>query len=350
MERLIRQHRGRVVDSPGDNLLAEFASVVDAVQGAVAVQRALTEHNAALPASRAMAFRIGINVGDVVLEGDRIYGDGVNLAARLEGLAEAGGICISGTVYEQVDSKLDLPYVYLGEQAVKNIAKPVQVYRIAMQPAAAALPVYAGTRAKPRPYTRAMLATAATLLGLLVGAIFWQIGDPTASAMLVSDASKPSPIPATPAIAVLPFDNLSGDATQAHVSAGMTEDLITDLSKQAEIAVMARHASTTVQRIPAQLRRMRRELGVCYVLAGSVRTVGDRVRITAQLVDTATGHYLWANRYDRDLRDVFALQEEIAQKIVAALIRTLERPGQARVVDAPRHNVAAPTVAMERHP
>jgi TolB-like protein len=316
-------------------VLAEFVSVVDAVQCAVAVQRALTEHNAPLPVSRAMAFRMGINLGDVVLEGERIYGDGVNIAARLERLAVAGGICISGTVYEQVESKLDLTYVYLGEQVVKNIAKPVQVYRIEMRPAVAALAVYAGTRARPRPHTRATLAAAVTLLGLLMGAVLWQINAHSALGVLVWRAPNPWSAPTTPAIAVLPFDNLSGDEAQTHVSAGMVQDLITDLSKQADIAVMARQTSEDGENLPARLHHRRRALKARYALAGSVRQVGNRVRITAQLVDTATGHYLWANRYDRDLRDVFAMQDDIAQKIVAALVLTLSRSRHGRLQHTP---------------
>ncbi len=328
MECLIQQHRGRVVDSPGDNLLAEFASVVDAVQCAVAVQRALNERNTDLPANRAMAFRIGINLGDVVVEGERIYGDGVNMAARLEGLAEAGGICISGTVYEQVEAKLDLPYEFLGEQEVKNIAKPIRVYRIEMPSAATALTMGWKKRTWPKRHTRAALATLAVLIGLLGGVAAWQgtRHGTVASHPIVAEPPQVAVASDTPAIAVLPFDNLSADATQTYFSAGMTQDLITDLSKHADVSVIARRAAFVAKEQAVQLRQMGQVLGVQYVLEGSVRKANNRIRITAQLVHATTGHYLWADRYDRDLHDVFALQDEITQKIVAALVETLGQP------------------------
>ena len=334
MEQLIQQHHGRVVDSPGDNVLAEFTSVVDAVQCAVAIQGALTEHNASLPASRAMAFRMGINLGDVVLEGEHIYGDGVNIAARLEGLATAGGICISGTVYEQVESKLDLPYVYLGEQAVKNMAKPIQVYRIEMRRAVISTAFSSGMQAQPRRYSRATLAAAVTLLGLLAGAVFWHICDRLAPEALLSHVSKLWAVTTIPAITVLPFDNLGGDVAQEHVGAGMSEDVITDLAKHTDVTVVVRHAPKNNESLPEHLHTAHRALKVRYVLSGSVRTMGHRVRVTAQLVDTETGHYLWANRYDRDLLDGFAMQDEIAQKIVTALVFTLKHPQHARLAHA----------------
>jgi adenylate cyclase len=227
MATLIQQHRGRVVDSPGDNLLAEFPSVVEAVQCGVAIQQELKARNAELPPHRRMEFRIGINLGDVIADGERLYGDGVNIAARLEGLAEAGGICISGTVYEQVRTKLAPGYEDLGEQAVKNIARPVRVYRVRLGPTLA--------------------------------------------------------LPDKPSIAVLPFANLNGDPAQDYFSDGMTEVLITDLSKLPALFVIARNAVFTYKGKAVEVGKVGRELGVRYVLEGSVLKAGDKVRITAQL-------------------------------------------------------------------
>jgi len=282
---LIQQFRGRVVDSPGDNVLAEFSSVVDAVECAVEIQRVLKARNAELPENRRMEFRIGVNLGDVIAEGDRIYGDGVNIAARVEGLAEGGGICISGSAYEQIENKLTLEYEYLGEQAVKNIKKPVRVYRVEMA-------------------TVAAVPTVSTVLEL----------------------------PDKPSIAVLPFVNMSGDSEQEYFSDGMTEDLITDLSKISGLFVIARNSVFTYKGRPVKVEEVGRELGVRYVLEGSVRKAKDRVRITAQLADAKTGGHLWAERYDRDLEDVFALQDEVAREIVAVLSVKLTEDEQERLM------------------
>lgn len=298
MATLITQHRGRVVDSPGDNLLAEFASAVDAVRGAVEIQWDLHSKNATLPPERRMEFRIGINVGDVVVEGERLYGDGVNIAARLESLAEPGGICISGTVYDQIKNKLSLEYASLGEQAVKNIAEPVRVYRVQMTPRAVVPP--------PSPEQGSMLA-----------------------------------LPDKPSIAVLPFTNMSGDAEQEYFSDGITEDLITDLSKLSGLLVIARNSVFTYKGKAVDVGEVSRKLGVRYVVEGSVRRAGNRVRINAQLVDATTGGHLWAERYDRELQDIFALQDEVTQKIVFALKITLTPEEQARFRQAPTNSLEA---------
>lgn len=297
MTTIIRQHRGRVVDSPGDNMLAEFGSVVDAVQSAVEIQNELQTRNATLSSSRKMEFRIGINVGDVIVEGERIYGDGVNIAARLEALAEPGGICVSSAVYDQVENKLTdlkLRYERLGEQTVKNIAKPVTAYRIAM--AAVTIPdkgEVLDRRSNPplgQPH-----GTAPTT---------------TRSALSISD--KPS-------IAVLPFTNLSGDPEQEYFSDGITEDLLTDLSKLSGLFVISRNSVFLYKGKAVKPEQVGKELGARYVLEGSVRKAANRVRVTAQLIDTATGYHLWAERYDRELEDIFAVQDEVTQEIVAAL-------------------------------
>jgi adenylate cyclase len=274
---LIHQHRGRIVGTAGDSILAEFASAVDAVQGAVDIQQALKTRNADLPSERRMEFRIGINVGDVIVAGPQIYGDGVNIAARLEALAEGGGICLSGTVYDQVENKLELGYEYLGEQTVKNIAKPVRVYRVIEPEAMAAAQV----RSK--------------------------------------ETALVSPLPDKPSLIVLPFVNLSNDAEQEYFSDGITEDLISDLSKISSLFVISRHSTFTYKGKATKVQDLSREMGVRYVLEGSVRKAGERVRITVQLIDATTDRHLWAERYDRSLTDIFALQDEIVQKIVTTL-------------------------------
>ena len=304
MATLIGQHRGRVVDSPGDNLLAEFVSVVDAVQCAVEIQQELKKRNADLPISRKMEFRIGINLGEVVVEAEKIYGDGVNLAARLEGLADAGGICVSGIVYDQVENKLNflnLGYEYLGEQTVKNIAKPVPVYRVHLEPGAMAPAVKGKSEATPpRP-----------------------------------------PLPDKPSIAVLPFANLSGDPEQEYFSDGITEDLITDLSKLSGLFVISRNSAFLYKGRVVSPEQVSQELGVRHVLEGSVRKAGNRVRISAQLIDTTTGYHLWAERYDRELQDIFAVQDEVTQKIVAALQVKLTEGEQKRLRRPPTDNLDA---------
>jgi adenylate cyclase len=322
MAALIRQHRGRVVDSPGDNLLAEFASVVDAVQCGAAVQQELKRRNADLPTSRKMEFRIGINLGDVIVEGERIYGEGVNIAARLEGLAEAGGVCVSGSVYDQIETTLALGYEYLGEQTVKNIAKPVRVYRVVLEPGAAV------------PAT-----IEATARGRANGPVPPHLGHPLRVA-----PSRPQPpltLPDIPSIAVLPFVNMSGNAEQEYFSDGMTEDIITDLAKLSGLFVIARHASFLYKGKAVKPAQVSRELGVRYVLEGSVRKAGNRVRISAQLVDATSGYHLWAERYDRDLQDMFAVQDEITTQIVTALAVKLMEGEQQRVGRAPTRNLEA---------
>jgi adenylate cyclase len=281
---LTEKHRGRIVDSPGDNVLAEFSSVVDAVRCAVEIQEELRVRNAGLPENRRMEFRIGINLGDVIEEGERIYGDGVNVAARIEGLAEGGGVCISGTAFDQVESKLGLEFEYLGEQPVKNIKKPIRAYRVRME------------RGVPDVKT-----------------------------------SQEHTLPDKPSIAVLPFDNMSGDPEQEYFSDGITEEIITALSKIPKMFVIARNSTFTYKGKPVKVQQVGDELGVRYVLEGSVRKAGNRVRITAQLVDAVTGHHLWAERYERDLKDIFALQDEITYKILTSLQVTLTEGEQVRV-------------------
>jgi TolB-like protein/class 3 adenylate cyclase len=311
MAKLIQQYRGRVVDSPGDNVLAEFTSVVDAVNCAVEVQRELAERNSELLPERKMEFRIGINLGDVIEEGERIYGDGVNIAARVEGLAEGGGICISGTVYDAIEAKLGLEYEYLGEQAVKNIPKPVRVYRVLSFPGAAAHRVVKAKKAVGRKWRNVFLAIA---MILFVGAVVatWHFTPPPGEVASVEKMAFP--LPEKPSLAVLPFDNLSGDASQDYFSDGITESIITALSNVSNLFVIARNSTFTYKGKPVKVQQVAEELGVRYVLEGSVQRSGDRVRITAQLIDALTGHHLWAEQYERTFGDIFALQDDITEQ------------------------------------
>jgi adenylate cyclase len=314
---LIEQHRGRVIDSPGDNLLAEFASVVDAVQCGVAVQKELQARNADLPENRKMQFRIGINLGDVIEEQDRIYGDGVNIAARLEGLAEAGGLCVSGTAFDQVKSKLSVGYQYLGKQTVKNIPDPVRAYKVLMEPESAGK-VIGEKEPKQRSWVWKAVASVAVLV-LVAGALVWNFYGRPPKIEPASKEKMAFPLPDMPSIAVLPFVNMSEDPKQEFLCDGMTEDIITALSKVPRLFVIARNSTFTYKGKPVKVKQVSEELGVRYVLEGSLQRSGDRLRINAQLIDALTGNHLWAERYDRGVTDLFALQDEITMKILTAI-------------------------------
>ena len=340
---LVEHRRGRVVDSPGDNILAEFASVVDAVRCAVEIQQVLKARNAQLPENRRMEFRIGINLGDVIEEEGRIYGDGVNIAARLEGLAEPGGICISGTVYEHVRSKLTLWNEYLGEHSVKNIVEPVRVYRVLLEPEAAA-EARAEKRVGPRRWQWAVVAAVAALVLGAGGFAIWNVYLRRSSPSPAEVASQQTPtleLPDKPSVAVLPFDNMSGDPEQEYFSDGLTEDLITDLSKISGLFVIARNSVFVYKGQAVDIQEVGQELGVRYVVEGSVRKANGTVRITAQLIDASTGGHLWAERYDRDLEDIFALQDDVVAQIVAALAVTLTEDEQASLVQSETDDLEA---------
>lgn len=299
---IIKQKQGRVVDSPGDNLLAEFESVLHSVECAVEIQRKLADRNAALSKERRMLYRIGVNLGDVIIEGERIYGDGVNITARLEAMAEPGGICISGLVYSQVKNKLKLNFEFLGKRTVKNISEPVPVYRVLWMPKAAG----------PMEMKKEKV---------------------------FSPSEKPS-------IAVLPFLNLSNDPEQEYFSDGITEDLITDLSKISGLFVIARNSVFIYKGKTVRLDEIARELDVRYILEGSVRKAGDRVRITSQLIDAHTGGHLWAERFDRQLTDIFALQDEVTQKIVSSLAVKISQDERKRLVRKGTNNMEAYDYAL----
>jgi len=298
---LVNQYHGRVVDSPGDNVLSEFGSVVDAVQCAVEIQNILKAKNEDLPENRRMIFRIGVNLGDVIQEGDRIYGDGVNIAARIESLADGGGICISGTAYDQIENKLALGYNFVGEHSVKNIAKPVRVYKVPMEPGDV------GKKRAPKQGKKLAIVVLALLILTGVAAAIWNF------------YPGPATAPGKPSIAVLPFDNLSGDPKQEYFSDGITEQIISGLAKAPRLFVIARNSSFTYKGKPVKIQQVARELGVRYVLEGSVQKLGNRVRITAQLIEAKTGKHIWSEHYDRDIKDIFALQDDITMKIMAAV-------------------------------
>jgi adenylate cyclase len=325
---LIHQHNGQVLDSTGDNLLAEFVSVVDAVQCAVAVQKEIKSRNDELPENRRMQFRIGINLGDVIQEEGRIYGDGVNIAARLEGLAEPGGICISKTAFDHIESKLPYGYDFIGEQTVKNIAKPVGAYRVQLDPRVT-------VSGKPEKLARSkrmpIFAGAVVVLVLAVAVGIWQFYLRRPSVEPASVEKMAHPLPEKPSIAVLPFNNMSGDPEQEYFSDGLSEEIITALSKITKLFVIARNSSFSYKGKPVKIKQVAEELGVRYVLEGSVRKAEDRVRITAQLIDALDGHHLWAERYDRDLKDIFSLQDEIAMKVINSLQVQLTEGEHARL-------------------
>jgi adenylate cyclase len=315
---LIEQHHGRFVNSAGDSVLAEFGSVVNAVECAVEIQTALMAENASIPHERRMEFRIGVNLGDVVVDGEQIYGDGINVAARLESLADPGGICISGTVHEQVRDKLALGYEDGGEQTVKNIARPVHVWRALLDGATP----HRETGRIPRRYWRGGVLSL-TGLAIIVGTIMLvqhvSLKPPRSSASIPPAQSPALALPDKPSIAVLPFANLSGDPHQEYFSDGITDDLVTDLSRVPGLFVIDRSSTFAYKGKPAKVQEVGRELGVKYILEGSARKTADRVRINVQLVDASTGDQVWTQRYDRQFHDIFALQDEIVQSLAATL-------------------------------
>ncbi len=307
----VAEHNGRIIKLMGDGTLVEFGSVVDAVNCAVAVQSALRQSDSPI------RLRIGINIGDIIVEGDDIYGDGVNIAARLEGLAEADGICVSRDVYNQVHAKVEAGFDDLGEQTVKNIPEPIQVYRILLDGPAARQATVAVRKTK-RSVAWSAISGGIAVLFMVAGVLFWQRPwqQHEEPASVINMAF---PLPDKPSIAVLPFNNMSGDPSQDYFADGMTEDLITDLSKISGLFVIARNSSFSYKGKQVKIRKVAEELGVRFVLEGSVRRAGKQVRINAQLIDATTGGHLWAERYDGSGTDVFGLQDKVTKNIVDAL-------------------------------
>jgi len=333
--RVVERRKGRVVNAPGDNILAEFASAVEAVQSAAEIQKVLEGRNLELPVERRMEFRIGVNLGDVIEESDgTIYGDGVNVAARMEALAEGGGICISSKVLDEVEGKLGFGFDFLGEQQVKNIDKPVRVYRVRDEPGAAEpAPVEASGKGSGRTIA---IAAAAAVVVAIAGIAAWQISQPPPAplqetvaetveepvAESVAEAEDAvAPLPTGPSIAVLPFDNLSGDPEQEYFVDGLTEQIISGLARSESLFVIARYSSFRYKGQSVDVRDVGKDLGVDYVLEGSVRKAGGTIRITAQLLDASNGGHLWAEDYERTLSadNVFALQDDIAEQVFGVL-------------------------------
>jgi len=340
---LIQHHRGRVVGTAGDSVLAEFASVVDAVRCAVGIQEDLKDRNRELSEDRRMEFRIGVNLGDVVEEGDTIYGDGVNIAARLESLAEAGGICISGTVYEHIKNKLAFGYEYVGEQVVKNIKEPVKIYRVVMEPGVKVAEGAAEKKAKPRQWQRMALSLGIVLIVIVAAVAIWRLYlRPVPPHVEVASKEKMAfPLPDKPSIAVLPFANLSDDPKQEHFADGLTEEVINTLSRVPTLFVIASNSVFTYKGKPVKVQQVSQEMGVRYVLEGSVRRSQDRVRVTARLIDAMSGHYLWSEQYDRMLKEIFAVQDDITHNIVTALRVNLAGGDQIRIWRRTTDNVEA---------
>ncbi len=315
---LIQQHNGKVLDSPGDNLLAEFASVVDAVQCAVAVQKEIKSRNDELPENRRMQFRIGINLGDVIQEEDRIYGDGVNVAARLEGLAEPGGICISKTAFDHIESKLPYGYDFIGDQTVKNIAKPIGAYRVLMEPrvTVSGKPIEKKSSGKRR---MPILVGAVTLIVLALAVGIWQFYARLPTIEPASEDKMAYPLPDKPSIAVLPFVNLSADPEQEYFADAIGENITTELSRFEHLFVIARHSAFVYKGSKKKTNQISQELGVRYLLEGSVQSSDDQVRIIAQLIDAISGEHVWTEKFDRNLTNIVEIQDEIAMTVVATL-------------------------------
>jgi adenylate cyclase len=348
MSALIDQHHGRVIDSPGDNMLSEFASVVDAVQCAVAIQKELNSRNAELPENRKMRFRIGINLGDVIQEEDRIYGDGVNIAARLEALADPGGICVSKTAFDHIETKLPLGYEFLGEQEVKNIAKPVGAYRVLMEPRVTVVGSVQEKKSASSHQKKITIGAALFLAVALVAGI-WQFYMRRPSVEPASVEKMAYPLPEKPSIAVLPFVNISGDPEQDYFSDGLTEEIITALSKVPKLFVIARNSVFFYKGKPIKVNQVAEELGVRYVLEGSIRKAGDNIRITAQLVDALSGHHLWAERYDRNLNDIFAVQDNLTKNIITSMQVKLTEGEQIRLLSKGTENLQAYLKLLQAH-
>jgi adenylate cyclase len=335
MDALVAGRDGRIVGTAGDSVLAEFPSAVEAARCAVEIQEELAARNAELPKERRLQFRIGINLGDVMVEGDDLFGDGVNVAARLQALAEPGGVYVSGGIYDQIKGKLPFGADFLGEQTVKNIAEPVRVYRLRSDRATV-------RRGFPRRW-RTWLAIAAGF-GLLVivaagTALYF---DPRRTFGPIDEGQTSAlPRPDRPSIAVLPFDNLSDDPEEEYFADGLTDDLITDLSKISGLFIIARNSVFAYKNQTVDISEVARELGVRHVLEGSVRRAGERVRINAQLIDGTTGGHVWAERYDRNYADVFAVQDEVIGEIVGALSVQLTESELTQVARLPTHNLEA---------
>ena len=328
---LVEKHQGRVVDTHGDNLLAEFASVVDALECAVEIQKGLKGRNEELPKERRMPFRIGIHLGDVIEEEGKIYGDGVNVAALLDSLADGGGICVSRSAHDQVKNKLDVGYQDLGQHGVENISESVRVYRVVLEPDPK-WKMIGKLWSRMKQWQKVALTIGVALLqvagGLVVKKYFDRPPSPPVATASVQKAALP--LPDKPSIAVLPFENMTGDPKQEYFADGFTEEIITSLAKISSLFVISRNSTFTYKGKPVKVQQVSEELGVRYVLEGSVQKSGARVRINVQLIDAISGKHLWSEHYDRDLKDIFALQDEVILKIASAMSVNLTAGEQGR--------------------
>lgn len=313
----VKEFHGRIVRVIGDGAIVEFASVVDAVRCAVEIQRGMASHNADVPHDKRIELRMGVNFGELILDGDDICGDAINIAARLEALAKPGGICVSGRVQEDVRGKLDIVFENAGEQQLKNIARPVRIYHIRIGSGVSTPSVIPRKPSATRSRLRMSLVAVALLF--LLGGVWQLVSHPFSLSQVFRKVQVPALLPDKRSIAVLPFLNMSSDPEQEYFSDGMTEDLITELSRLTGLLVIARNSVFTFKGRTVKTAQVGRELGVRYVVEGSVRKADNRIRITAQLIDANTGYHMWAQYYDRDLQDVFAVQGEIARRITSAL-------------------------------
>jgi len=341
VDRKINEHRGRIVKTTGDGMLVEFASVVEAVRCAVEIQRGMAERNVAAPAGQRMEFRVGINVGDIIIEGDDIFGDGVNVAARLQGLAEPGGICVSGRVQEDAQGKLDIAFEDIGEQKLKNIARPVRAFRVRLDGTAA--PTLAGWRG-------GLFAALALMILLTVGALWIGLGSEWKFLHSGDQFTKSAEVGTKPAIAILPFLNQSDDSAREYFADGLTQDIINALGRFSALTVMSWNAVFPYKGKPASPQEIGRGLAVSYLVEGSVRQTGDRVKVIAQLVDTGQGRVLWSARFEEALADVFALQDDIVTRIVRVLAIRVTQIEQNREFAKPTENLAAYDYVLRARP
>lgn len=330
MTSCIEQHSGRVVDNPGDNILAEFGSAVDAVECAVEIQRKLKKENSRFVKDRRLQFRIGVNIGDVMQDSDRIYGSGVNVTARIEGVADPGGICISRNTYDHVKGKLDLNFECLGEHEVKNIKEPVRVYKVLVDPSGAGI-LIGGKKKKSK--LKWVVVTAITVFVIILGiagGLYWKYYYLPAPVDIDPQDKMAFDLPKGPTIAVLPFDNMTGDPEQETFCDGITDNLIAILAHAPRLLVIARNSTFTYKRKAVKVQQIGHELGAMYVIEGSVQKSSDKIRITIQLVETRTGKHIWSDIYDRELKDIFKLQDEIALEILKAMQITLTEGEKVR--------------------
>jgi adenylate cyclase len=336
---IIETHQGRVVHYAGDAVLADFDIVSNALICAAAVQRELKSRNQDLPEDRKVRFRIGVNLGEVIVDRNDIYGDGVNVAARLESLADPGGICISESVQTAIGTKLPLDYEFIGEQAVKNIAKPVRAYRVRAAPDVE-LPEPSVTRRRRRITRSVGITTAAIIVAIVAGVLYWNTPWNTFDGFVSVEGSGPLS-GERPSVAVLPFTNLGDDPSQEYFSDGITNDIITDLSKFSNLLVIASNSVFTYKGRPVNIQEVGRELKVRYVLEGSVQNLEDRIRVNAQLIDATSGHHLWADRYDESMKNLFDLQDQITKRIVRTLAVRITDIERDRALARPTENLEA---------